>query len=146
VQRAVSVRFGSSPSQSNALDDVLYILYQSLILAQNQVPQPKDPNAFLRMILPLVLMMVLFYFLLLRPQRRREQELRQMVQNVKENDRIVTVGGIYGVVTNVQRDTERVTVRVDETTGTKLKINMSSIARVITDDEKDSAGASGNKS
>ena len=40
--------------------------------------------------------------------------------NLKENDRVVTIGGIYGVVTNVQRDAERVTIRVDEATGTKL--------------------------
>jgi preprotein translocase subunit YajC len=67
-----------------------------------------------------------------------------MVRNVKENDRVVTIGGIYGVVTNVQRDAERVTIRVDESTGAKLKINMSAVARVLTAEEQES-GASSNK-
>jgi preprotein translocase subunit YajC len=56
----------------------------------------------------------------------------------------VTIGGIYGVVTNVQRDAERVTIRVDEATGAKLKVNLSAIARVLTE-EQDTA-ASGSKS
>ena len=85
----------------------------------------------------MVVIMVLFYFMLIRPQKRKEQELREMVRNVKENDRVVTIGGIYGVVTNVQRDAERVTIRVDESTGTKLKVNMSAIARVLTGEEQE---------
>lgn len=118
---------------------------QFLIFAQGQPAAPADPNAPLRWMGTLAVIMVLFYFMLIRPQKRKEQELRQMVQNVKENDRVVTVGGIHGVVTNVQRDAERATIRVDETTGTKLRVNMSAIARVLTGDEQESS-ASGNKS
>ncbi|HJQ82093.1 MAG TPA: preprotein translocase subunit YajC, partial [Lacipirellulaceae bacterium] len=92
----------------------------------------------------MVIIMFLFYFMLIRPQKRKEQELREMVRNVKENDRVVTIGGIYGVVTNVQRDADRVTIRVDESTGTKLKINMSAIARVVTAEDQES-GAAPNK-
>lgn len=94
---------------------------------------------------PMVVIMALFYFMLIRPQKRKEQELRAMVQNVKENDRVVTIGGIYGVVTNVQRDAERVTIRVDEATGAKLRVNMSAIARVLTGEDQEN-GTSGNKS
>jgi preprotein translocase subunit YajC len=94
---------------------------------------------------PMVVIMILFYFMLIRPQKRKEQELREMVRNVKENDRVVTIGGIYGVVTNVQRDAERVTIRVDEATGTKLKVNMSAIARVLTGDDQE-GGTTGTKS
>jgi preprotein translocase subunit YajC len=115
------------------------------LLAQAQAPPADDPSAFLmRVAAPMVIIMVLFYFMLIRPQKRKEQELREMVRNVKENDRVVTIGGIYGVVTNVQRDAERVTIRVDETTGTKLKVNMSAVARVLTAEEQE-GGASANK-
>ncbi len=87
--------------------------------------------------LPLLIIFMLFYFIVLRPQKRKEQDLRDMVRNVKENDRVVTIGGIYGVVTNVQREVDRVTVRVDESNGTKLKLNMSAIARVLTGEEEE---------
>ena len=86
--------------------------------------------------------MVLFYFMMIRPQKQKEQELRDMVRNLKENDRVVTIGGIHGVVTNVQRDAERVTIRVDESTGTKLRVNMSAIARVVTGEDQESGASS----
>lgn len=124
---------------------MIAIVHQSLLLAQNQAPAPEDPYAFLRLMGPMVVIMALFYFMLIRPQKRKEQELRAMVQNVKENDRVVTIGGIYGVVTNVQRDAERVTIRVDEATGAKLRVNMSAIARVLTGEDQEN-GTSGNKS
>jgi preprotein translocase subunit YajC len=113
-------------------------VFQLLIFAADQPAAADDPNAIFRFILPLVVIMALFYLMMIRPQKRKEQELREQVSNLKENDRVITIGGIYGVVTNVQRDAQRVTVRVDESTGTKLRINMSAIARVLTAEEQES--------
>jgi preprotein translocase subunit YajC len=98
---------------------------------------PEDPLGTLRFLFPMAIIMVLFYLMMIRPQKRKEQELRDQVNAIKENDRVLTIGGVYGVVTNVQRDQQRVTVRVDESTGTKLRLNMSAIARVLTGDEQD---------
>jgi preprotein translocase subunit YajC len=98
-----------------------------------------------RLMFMLLITGILFYFIMLRPQKRKEQELRNKVNSLKENDRVVTIGGIHGVVTNVQRDAQRVTIRVDESTGTKLRMSMSAIARVLTGDDEDGA-AGGNKS
>ena len=97
------------------------------------------------MLITILPVLILFYFLFIRPQKKKEQEIRDMVHNVKENDRVLTIGGIYGVVTNVQRDAERVTIRVDESTGTKLRINMTAIARVLSAEDQDVEGTSGNK-
>ena len=113
-----------------------------MLFADAPAQTPEDPNAFFRFLLPMSVVMVLFYLMMIRPQKRKEQELRDQVSAVKENDRVVTIGGIHGVVTNVQRDAQRVTVRVDESTGTKLRLNMSAIARVLTGDEQDNNSAS----
>lgn len=133
------------PFRKGCPDEAMSLFFPSLLLAQGQAPAPEDPFAFFRFMGPLLIIMVLFWFMLIRPQKRKEHELREMVHNLKENDRVVTIGGVYGVVTNVQRDAERVTIRVDESTGTKLKVNMSAIARVMTGDEQE-GGTSGNKS
>jgi preprotein translocase subunit YajC len=110
--------------------------------AQGDAPNTADPT--IRLLMMILITGVLFYFIMLRPQKKKEQSLRDQVSNLKENARVVTIGGIYGVVTNVQRDAERVTIRVDESTGTKLRVNMSAIARVLTgEDEEKPAG--GNK-
>jgi preprotein translocase subunit YajC len=86
------------------------------------------------MIIPLVFVMVAFYFILLRPQRREQSARQAMLDQLKKNDRIVTAGGIYGVVTNVNKDSDEVTVKVDESTNTKLRMSRSSIARVIVEE------------
>ena len=74
---------------------------------------------------------VLFYFLLIRPQRREQAKRQAMLSAVKKNDRVVTAGGIYGVVANVHREADEVTLRVDETTNTKLRVTLGSIGRVL---------------
>jgi preprotein translocase subunit YajC len=123
---------------------LIALLHDSLMLAQNGQAQG-DPNAFFKMMLPLVIIMVLFYFLMIRPQKKKEDEFRRLVSELKENDHVITVGGIHGVVTNVQRDADRVTIRVDDSTGTKLRINTSAIARVIMDDGHEKSAAAGEK-
>ena len=75
----------------------------------------------------------LFYFLLIRPQRREQAKRQAMLSAVKKNDRVITTGGIYGVVTNVHREADEVTIKVDETTNTKLRLTLGSISRVLGD-------------
>ncbi|HVX10123.1 MAG TPA: preprotein translocase subunit YajC [Pirellulales bacterium] len=79
-----------------------------------------------------VAVMFLYMFIVQRPAMKKEQDARDnMRKSLKKNDRILTTGGIYGVVTNVQLDADEVTIRVDETTNTKLKITPSSVQRVL---------------
>jgi preprotein translocase subunit YajC len=78
--------------------------------------------------LPLIL---LFYFLILRPERRKQADHKSLLSALKKNDRVVTIGGIYGIVANVQADADRVTLKIDEATNTKIDVTFSSIARVI---------------
>jgi preprotein translocase subunit YajC len=127
---------------------VIAYLLQGVLVAQAQAPAAgqDDPGAFFRLLLPMIFIMALFYFMLIRPQKKKEQELRETLGNLKENDRVVTIGGIHGVVTNVRRDAEQATIRVDEANGTKLKVNISAIARVLTAEDQDAAGAGGSKS
>lgn len=98
--------------------------------------QETEPDGLMSMMPALIVIMGLFYFLILRPQKNKEQSFRTMIDTLKEKDRIVTIGGIHGVVTNVQRDSEIVTVRIDESSGAKIRIGTSAIARVVTDEDK----------
>lgn len=73
---------------------------------------------------------LLFYFLLIRPQRLEQRRRKEMLSAVKKNDRVITTGGIYGVVTNVDAEADEVTIKVDEATNTKLRLSLGSITRV----------------
>ena len=54
--------------------------------------------------LPLILMFVVFYFLLIRPQQKRQKEQAEMIKNLKKGDRVVTSGGIIGIIHTLQDD------------------------------------------
>ena len=83
------------------------------------------------MLLPFIAIFALFYFLLIRPQRREQAKRQEMLSAVKKNDRIITAGGIYGVVASVNRDANEVTIKVDESSNTKLRMTLSSIGQVV---------------
>ena len=93
----------------------------------------------------IAMMLGLFYFLILRPQQSKESQFRSMLDGLKEKDRVVTIGGILGVVTNVQRDRDEVTLRIDEATGAKIRVGTSAIARVVTDDDRNGDKKSDNR-
>jgi preprotein translocase subunit YajC len=62
--------------------------------------------------LPLVLIFVIFYFLMIRPQQKKAKEHKAMLDNLKKGDRVITSGGIYGLIEEVRPDT--VTLKVAE--------------------------------
>ncbi len=108
-----------------------------LVLAQvAQGDAPAAPGSGLPQLLanvfPFLMIAVLFYLLMIRPERRKRAELAGMLQNLKKNDRVVTIGGIYGTVVMTSKDSDEVTIKVDENTNTKLRLQRSAIARVLT--------------
>src|SRR5687767_5365613 len=57
-------------------------------------------NSTLFQILPFLLIGVLFYFMLIAPERKKRKEIQALLENVKKNDQVVTIGGICGTVVN----------------------------------------------
>jgi preprotein translocase subunit YajC len=98
------------------------------------------------MLMPFIVIGFLFYFLLIRPQKAEQAKRQSMLSAVKKNDRVITIGGIYGVVTNVQKETDEVTIKVDESTNTKLRMSLGSIARILGDEPAAEPASSNNKS
>ena len=79
----------------------------------------------------MVIIFGIFYFILIRPQQKKMKEHKKMVEELKKGDKIVTQGGIYGMVENAGPNT--LTVKIAE--GTKVKIARSSVATVLTEEE-----------
>ena len=75
----------------------------------------------------LALVFLIFYFLLIRPQRKEQKEREALIANVKKGDKIITVGGIHGMVSLTKEKT--VVIKIDE--GCKMEISRSAIATVI---------------
>jgi preprotein translocase subunit YajC len=91
------------------------------------------PEAMALQYLPLLAIAAAAYLLLFRPERERVKKQQELLSGLKKNDRVVTASGIYGTVAAVDRDADRVTLKVDESTNSKLTVTLSSVARVIRD-------------
>jgi preprotein translocase subunit YajC len=92
-------------------------------------------------LLMIAMLVFIFYFIVLRPGQKEKAKRQNMLGAIKKNDRVLTIGGIYGVVMNVHREADEITLKVDEDSNIKLKVTMSSIARVVSNDlsEKESS-------
>jgi preprotein translocase subunit YajC len=113
-----------------------YLTHFMLLLAQVSEAKPAAPvdqqAPSLMSFLPAIVgAMMLYYFLIIRPERRKQSTHRSQLDLLKKNDRVVTIGGIYGVVMNVQPDADEVTLKIDETTNAKIRVTMGSIARIV---------------
>ncbi len=75
----------------------------------------------------LILMFGILYFLVMRPQQKEQQRHREMLKNLKKGDEVITVGGIYGKV--IELDETTVELKIAE--GTKIKLERGRIARVV---------------
>ena len=87
------------------------------------------------MMLPLLATMALMYFLLMRPEQKKRKEMEQLLAGLKKNDHVVTVGGICGTVVATSADSKFVTMRIDDSNGTKVRVLRSAISQVGSVDE-----------
>ncbi len=100
--------------------------------------KPEDGPGFW---LPMLAIGILFYFLMIRPQSREKAKRQELLNALKKNDKIVTIGGILGTIASVSPDSDEVTIKVDE--NTRLRILRSSIQRVVTtESESDKSSSS----
>ncbi|SVD36497.1 uncharacterized protein METZ01_LOCUS389351 [marine metagenome] len=77
-------------------------------------------------LLPFVLMFVVLWLLILRPQIKKQKAQQKMVDELKKGDKIVTSGGIHGVITNLKDDV--INVKVAE--NVKIDISRAAVSRV----------------
>ena len=104
----------------NTTQSILFLIGQA-------APGAQPPGGAFGSFIPFILIFVIFYFLLIRPQKQKQKQLQQQVDAMKVGDKVITAGGIHGLVTNVKK--QSVTVKVDSST--KIEFEKGSIATVI---------------
>ena len=77
-------------------------------------------------IIPMACMVAIFYFLVIRPQNQKQKELKTMMSALKTGDKVVTVGGIHGLISNVKDST--VIVKIAD--NVKIEVDKSAITSV----------------
>ena len=83
--------------------------------------------------MPIILLVIIFYFFLIRGKQKDQRKRKDMLAQIKKNDRVMTIGGIIGTVVSVKED--EVTLKVDETANVKLTFIRGSIQKVVTEQD-----------
>jgi len=92
----------------------------AFLLAQAQT----QSNPFLGLVVPMIAIIGIFYFLMIRPAQMRQKKITAMLNNLKNGDKVITNGGIYGTVVGLESDA--VQLRIAEQV--KIKVSRNAIA------------------
>ena len=85
--------------------------------------------------LPLVLIFVVFWFMLIRPQRKKDKQVKEMLNNLKAGDRICTLGGISGTIVGIKDDTVTLSVGRDNLTMVVARWGIRSVEEVTIEND-----------
>lgn len=103
-------------------------------LAQSSAPTaaPDATPQTMSTVIWFVAIMVFMWVMMIRPQQKRQKELAARIASIKTGDKVITTGGIHGIVSNV-KDGGTLVLKVDDTC--KLTMDKSAIATIV--DKKD---------
>jgi preprotein translocase subunit YajC len=102
------------------------LLTVNAMLALGSPPQPgQQQPPFWTSMVPLVLLVVVFYFALIRPQQKKQRQHTEMLKTVRPGDKIVTTGGVVGVVVTVKERTLSI-----RSADSKFEITKSAVAEI----------------
>ena len=88
------------------------------------LPEGTDGGFDWTIIIFLVLIFAVFYFLMIRPQRKRQKDHQELMQDLKKGDKVITIGGIHGQIESVSDDS--VLLKVES--GTTIRVSRASVA------------------
>lgn len=105
---------------------------ESVFLAQDAPASPFGGFG----ILPFILIVgAAFYFMVVMPGNKERAEKERVRNEIKKNDRIITIGGIHGTVVNAPAEGDEITIKLDENSPTRMRITRSAIQTVVTNKE-----------
>ncbi len=93
------------------------------------------------MLVTFALIIGVFYFLVIRPQNRKQKDSQKMLQSLRKNDRVATIGGIRGIIVAVKEDS--VVIKVDD--NTKIEFNKGAVSQVLERKEEPAEAAKESK-
>jgi preprotein translocase subunit YajC len=104
---------------------ILVGLLVSVVFVGGCVPPEGTEGGFdWTWIILLVLLFGMMYFLMIRPQRKRQKEHQQLMEELKRGDRVITAGGVYGVIETISDDS--VVIKVES--GATMRVARNSVA------------------
>ena len=118
----------------NIFSMVVLNSFHCLAMAQPPSQPGENPSrGFIVMLGYMVIIFGIFYVIMIRPQQKQQKDLRKMLDALKTGDRVVTTGGIYGLVSQVKEKT--VIIKIAE--NTKVEMLRSGVQQVLKEESKE---------
>jgi preprotein translocase subunit YajC len=109
----------------------VYLSAPFAVFSQQNTAAPQSGTGGLMGMLPMmILMFVIIYFFMIRPEQKKQKARAELLKNVKKGDKVLTAGGIVGIVGNVKDNT--IVVRIAD--NTNVEFTKSAITSVITEE------------
>lgn len=121
---------GSEPANTEQTTTTM-IAHEPNNVAGTTKARPKPTYTLIWM----VLIFVIMYFLLFRGPKKKQQQHKKMVQALQKNDKVRTIGGIIGTIVDIKDD--EITLKVDESNNTKIKVASSAIGKNVSQNKID---------
>lgn len=106
--------------------------------ATEELPEINPVVSIITTLLPMVLIFVVFYFMLIRPQQKKDKQVKEMLNNLKVSDRVCTIGGIYGTITQIKDDTVTLVVGNQNMTMVIARWGIRSVEEVSIENDSES--------
>ena len=108
------------------------------ILAQTSGETSSSGGSLLSLLFPLVLLGGVFYFLLLRPNRTRQRQQQTLLQSLQVGDEVMTAGGIFGTLKDIDEEDDIVTVEIAP--GTDVRMLRRAISQRLVEEAEEGGG------
>ncbi len=102
----------------------LYVLLAQATTATRPAP-PSGAEFFLKNLFPIVLIIGVFWWIMSRGRTKEKRRYEQMLNSLKRNDRVITIGGVIGTVVDTRED--EVVLKVDEASNVKMRFSRTAI-------------------
>jgi preprotein translocase subunit YajC len=132
LAQAGDQEFVTSEDMDSSSQTITYTAQEGSQTAPDQTDPPARQQNPLMTYLPFVLIIVVMYMILFRGPKKKQQKHQQMVQSLQKNARVRTIGGIFGTVIDVKD--EVITLKIDESNNTKIKVSSGAISTVISEE------------
>ena len=105
-------------------------LIQGVLTAGNGAKKPQDPTVMVWYILMFFFIGIAFYFIMVRPQKKEQSDRNKTLAQLKKGDKVVTIGGIHGIIVEIEDSGNTVILEVAK--NVRIKFLRSAISTVVT--------------
>ena len=99
------------------------------VFAMGQGAQGTGGSAGMLSLLPFILIFFIIYFLMIRPQVRKQKAMKIMVENLRKGDKVVTTGGMVGIISGIKEKENTIVLKVDQ--NVKIEFMKTAVSKVI---------------